>query len=95
MLSAKKHLEPATGGQPRSREVSLSKATGGSSALRPSSLRAVTPASGATKLVVRTPSGGETVKARKPGKVYHDEAVQRVQEWNQKLYGELADIWRP
>lgn len=55
----------------------------------------MTPASGTTKLVVRTPSGGETVKARKPGKVYHDEAVQRVQEWNQKLNGEFADIWRP
>jgi len=89
MLSAKKHLEPASTGQPRSRDVSLSKATGGSSGLRPSSLRAVTPANGATKLVVRTPSGGETVKARKPGKVYHDEAVQRVQEWNQKLNGQL------
>lgn len=88
MLSAKKHLEPAPTAQPRSREASLSKATGGPSALRPSSLRAVTPANGATKLVVRTPSGGETVKARKPGKVYHDEAVQRVQEWNQKLNGQ-------
>lgn len=49
------------------------------------SLRATVHLNG-SKLVPKNASGAETMKVKKPITVY-DEAVQRVQEWNEALNG--------
>ena len=83
MMSARRNVEPTPNpDQTLSRTVSPNKTQG-----KVGSLRATVHSNG-IKLMPRVVSGGETMKAKKPITVY-DEAVQRVQEWNEAINGEL------
>lgn len=84
MASARKNLEKTTSTPSIEPQPKLPR----SSSSRPGSLRAGTPVNG-SKLVPKNNAGGDTLKAKKPITVY-DEAVQRVQEWNEALNGELG-----